>query len=278
MFRARNRSETPSRPTTVRGSVGSARVWDARTRALRAAGKSEVPSLPAVASEDAPPLELAPAELSALIAGIVAVTLDTRLADCEPARRALVARELETRLALLFRAPLPEAPRAEPAPAVRMPEVSAPEEAAPAAEPVAPEPLVPAGASPTARALGLVLEDRLNGLGGTLSERADLRRRLIALALATVEDAPPDDGPPASSDELRSLDVLQRRTAKLERSLAESRSALAYVSGLEHVDEGLASIYRTVQGLAPSDPRHTQKREVLEGIFRANLELQKPAE
>ncbi|NOT31160.1 MAG: hypothetical protein HOP15_11990, partial [Planctomycetes bacterium] len=97
-----------------------------------------------------------------------------------------------------------------------------------------------------------------------------------ALAQTALESPSHSTGPEASSEELRSLDVLQRREHKLERSLREARAALAYVSGLAHVDDGLASIYRTVQGLASSDPRHTQKRDVLECVFRANLALQKP--
>ena len=71
--------------------------------------------------------------------------------------------------------------------------------------------------------------------------------------------------------------MLQRRASKLERALQEARTALAYVSGLEHVDEGLASIYRTVQGLAPDDPLHVRKHDALVSIFRANLELRQRA-
>lgn len=70
--------------------------------------------------------------------------------------------------------------------------------------------------------------------------------------------------------------MLQRRVQKLEVSLQEARAALAYVSGLERVDGGLASIYRSVQGLASADPRREQKQGALQSLFRANLALQKP--
>ncbi len=276
MFRVRQRTESPSRPTAARGSVGSARVWDERTRAARA-GKSLPPEF-GPDLRPTSPAALAPDELTALVAGIVAVTLDTRLPDCAPARRALLARELEVRLLSLFLEPpaAAEAPQAL-APAGPGEQPAEELEAAPDRKDEA-EPALSLSLSPAARALGLVLEDRLSQLGGPLGARADLRQRLITLALTALESPRDGQASGASSEELHSLDLLQRRAHKLERSLQDARAALAYVSGLEHVDQGLASIYRAVQGLTLSDPQHTQKRDVLEGIFRANLALQKPAD
>lgn len=263
----------------MRGSVGSARVWDERTRAQRAGAGAPAPAeLPGAETARV----LAPDELSAWVAGIVQVTLDTRLPECDPLRRRVLARELQLRLLSLFlETPFSEAtPGHGVGPAA--PETKVEPEFAPAAS-KAPEPdalearvLAPEPRSSAARALGLVLEDRLNGLGGTLTERADLRQRLIALAQTALDAPSSPAGSEASSEELRSLDVLQRRAHKLARSLQDARAALEYVAGLAHVDQGLTSIYRTVQGLASSDPHHTQKRDVLEGVFRANMALQKP--
>jgi hypothetical protein len=266
MFRVRTRSERSSSPTALRGTVGSARVWDAEARARAAeAPRAEPPPTPA-------PLTVAPAELVALVQGIVQVTLDTRLPDCPRDERRALALALQARLLELFGAP---ARSVEAPPHPRTPE--APPHAAPDVETHAPAVALEATASstPRARALGLVLEGKLQELGGTLALRADLRARLVELVLAGLTD---DSNPQtATPEELRSLDVLARRAAKLERSLHETRAALAYVSGLERVDEGLASIYRTVQGLAESDPRLEQKRGVLEQVFRANLALQNPS-
>jgi len=262
MFRARSRTESVSRPTSSRGSVGSARVWDERTRALRLSGGAERAAPPQ------PELALAPGELSALITGIVAFTLDARLPECEPARRALLARELEMRLLALFQ-PLPDV--AEPAPLAAPAEL--PADDAPVSNEVPPVVRV---SSPMERALELALEHRLGSLGGPIAERTDLRRLLVELALGALEPAGEPGESDASQAELGDLDLLQRRALKLERALKDARAALAYVSGLEHVDEGLASIYRTVQGLGLVDPQRARKREALEGIFRANLALQKP--
>ena len=49
------------------------------------------------------------------------------------------------------------------------------------------------------------------------------------------------------------------------------------LSKLEDSDGGIASIYRTVQGLAADVGDFEQKRNVLAQIFEANLVLQKNA-
>lgn len=278
MFRTRTRKETTSGPTAMRGSVGSARVWDEARR-----GRGTAPSEPATLAAAAEPCALAPGELRALVYGIVQVTLDTRLADCAPARRVQLARELEQRLLGLFdtsaafpaNASATDAPAALVAPSpsegeleltpVAPPESEAEDEPVPLFQP----------SDPAERVLALELEDRLARLGGPLAARTDLRQRLIELALGCPLPADLEGPSEATGDELLTLDMLQRRARKLELSLQEARAALAYVSGLEHVDVGIASIYRSVQGLTSSDPRREMKQGVLESIFRANLSLQK---
>lgn len=269
MFRSRSRTETPSRPTAKRGSVGSARIWDA---AMRERGREWVPEVAPVVPPE--PLAVGSEELAALITGIVQVTLDTRLADCEPGRRAELVREMEARLREHFglesRTPPPR-PR------------SAPEDVPP--ESVDPEPSAArygtASFEPwplAVRTLATALEERLQHSGGALAGRPDLRHRLVELALEGLlppAEKPSNEESEASSEELGALDVMQRRASKLERSLADARAALAYVSGLEHVDPGIASIYRVVQGLAEADPLREDKKALLESVFQANLAIQK---
>jgi len=270
MFRTRRRTESPSSPTAQRGAVGSARVWDERTRAAAAARPQPEPP------ETRPP-SLAPLELAVLVRGIVATTLEARLPDTPREHRSALAQELELRLLDLFEArplaagpPAPApAPGAAPAPAAATTAARPPE--APPARPAAPAPL-----EPRARLLDLTLQERLTRLGSPLAARADLRERLVALVLQRLAAAAAEVEGNVPAEELRDLDVLQRRLMKLEQALAEARAALVHVGGLEHVDGGLASIYRAVQGLAAADPRHVQKSAALECIFRANLALQKP--
>jgi hypothetical protein len=91
--------------------------------------------------------------------------------------------------------------------------------------------------------------------------------RLSALAEAALARAAEDP-----ADE---LDRLERRVAKLSSSLSELEGAMRRLAAAKSLDEGLASIFRTVQGLAPDDGHFAQKREMLREIWVANLELQR---
>ena len=69
------------------------------------------------------------------------------------------------------------------------------------------------------------------------------------------------------------IDVLKRRIFKLMASLERTEEEIARMERLGEVDEGVASIYRTVQGLGPGSSAADQKRAMLAGIFQANCEL-----
>lgn len=102
-------------------------------------------------------------------------------------------------------------------------------------------------------------------------ENEELRARLQALETGAV---PPGDAPTGSARER--IDLLERRLAKLQLSLAEAEQHLAQASqaGQEGaVDPGLPSMYRTVQGLAADASQLAAKAALMEKIFAANLEL-----
>jgi hypothetical protein len=69
------------------------------------------------------------------------------------------------------------------------------------------------------------------------------------------------------------LDVHGRRIEKLSALLAQSERALAELARLKDVDPGIASIYRTVQGLNEADALARAKHDALDKIFQANLAL-----
>jgi|SRR5262245_4689034 len=111
-------------------------------------------------------------------------------------------------------------------------------------------------------------------------ENDALRARLHALetrddrsgvaALGTQETPTvPSEG---VEDRLR-IDQLERRLAKVTRSLEEAEERLARVWQENEVDSGVASIYRTVRGLAADAPQHSLKAALMHQIFEANLEL-----
>ena len=70
---------------------------------------------------------------------------------------------------------------------------------------------------------------------------------------------------------------LERRIAKLMKSLANTEEALNRVAAMKDLEFGIESIYRTVQGLNPEEANRERKLEMMKTIFEANIELQKQA-
>lgn len=68
---------------------------------------------------------------------------------------------------------------------------------------------------------------------------------------------------------------LERRVAKLTNSLDMTEKELKRVASMKSVDTGVASIYRSVQGLSDDDDNAEQKREMLQDLFDSNLAFRK---
>jgi len=76
----------------------------------------------------------------------------------------------------------------------------------------------------------------------------------------------------------RSMDdsaTLRRRLEKLQEALSRAEADLARTGAA--VFPGIASIYRTLQGLSPAESQYDRKRALLESIFEANVRLRKAA-
>lgn len=71
----------------------------------------------------------------------------------------------------------------------------------------------------------------------------------------------------------RQIEMLERRVLKLTESLGLTEAELQRVASMKNIDLGLASIYRTVQGLRGSEQNAEQKREMLKNIFESNVAL-----
>jgi hypothetical protein len=79
--------------------------------------------------------------------------------------------------------------------------------------------------------------------------------------------------PPTSDSEMQ-VELLGRRVKKLTAQLDETEQLLERVRREKSADEaGVASIYRTVQGLRGDEAAVAQRRALLHEIFRHNLEL-----
>lgn len=66
---------------------------------------------------------------------------------------------------------------------------------------------------------------------------------------------------------------LERRVAKLSEGLGRTEQELRRVASMKDVELGVASIYRTVQGLQVDDDNFEAKKEMLKNIFEANCAL-----
>ncbi len=69
-------------------------------------------------------------------------------------------------------------------------------------------------------------------------------------------------------------DLLERRIEKLNKALSETENALRHMAQMKSIDPGIASIYRTVQGLALDEDNYERKKELLAIVFLENLQLQ----
>ncbi|MEL6712998.1 MAG: hypothetical protein AAFP86_04450 [Planctomycetota bacterium] len=81
-------------------------------------------------------------------------------------------------------------------------------------------------------------------------------------------------GPLKDSQARRQIEVLERRLAKMAR-LLEDRDQLLAGRQAPAEDEGVASIYREVQGIQGRTAEVKQKKALMSKIFEANLDLRK---
>jgi Mrp family chromosome partitioning ATPase len=71
----------------------------------------------------------------------------------------------------------------------------------------------------------------------------------------------------------RQIELLERRIAKLTRYLAKAEENLERMAAQRFEDPGVASIYRTAQGMSPEERALAFKQKLMQRIFQANLEL-----
>jgi GGDEF domain-containing protein len=69
------------------------------------------------------------------------------------------------------------------------------------------------------------------------------------------------------------VDLLNRRIRKLSEALGATEQELLRVAQMKSIDEGVASLYRTVQGLAESEANFAIKKQLMTDIFEANVRL-----
>ncbi|HRV81176.1 MAG: diguanylate cyclase [Planctomycetes bacterium] len=121
---------------------------------------------------------------------------------------------------------------------------------------------------------------QLMSTDGSLEQAAAaLAEEIIARALSEAR-AEPVPAPVGIEDDKerayqREIDNLQRRIAKLTQSLGVTEQEILRLQSMKDVDEGIASLYRNVQGLGGDSARAELKKDLMSAIFKANLDLQR---
>lgn len=137
----------------------------------------------------------------------------------------------------------------------------------------APPPATPA--EPTlADARQDVLRELVAEEGTKALQSARRAQEALVTALSGMENK---GGDPNLAAELegyrRQIDLLERRITKLTQLLSMTEDDLRRLIDAKSIDPGLASIYKSVQGLDSAANSAQAKKELMKRIFQANLEL-----
>jgi len=107
----------------------------------------------------------------------------------------------------------------------------------------------------------------VSGLG---TEFGDLERQVLGI----LERAPGAATRPRSRAEvLEEIRQLERHIAEQRRLLDADEEELARLVREKSADPGVASVYRTVQGLDPDARDYAHKKQLLSVLYQANVEL-----
>ncbi len=99
-----------------------------------------------------------------------------------------------------------------------------------------------------------------------------LKKELIGLIKVEVQEWRNSSSISQLLESQKQIGLLERRVTKLTESLGVTEQELQRVAAMKNIDLGVASIYRTVQGLGAEDA-NGQKGEMLKNIFEANMSL-----
>ncbi|MFT7487481.1 MAG: hypothetical protein ACI9F9_003342, partial [Candidatus Paceibacteria bacterium] len=112
------------------------------------------------------------------------------------------------------------------------------------------------------------LEDFFKSMGESIPDFGGKDQEVLALAVKKMES----EHDLMRKQHANQVSLLERRLNKVSDSLEATESALRK-KGTGAVDSGVASIYRTVQGLADVEDDVVLKKEMMSKIFEANMEL-----
>jgi hypothetical protein len=104
-----------------------------------------------------------------------------------------------------------------------------------------------------------------------------MKREVVALMTHEVDRLLKSPVFHTLSEKEKQIDLLERRVRKLTEHLDLTEAELKRVAKMKVLDDGVSSLYRTVQGLTQEDEQAGQKQGMLQVIFEANLAMQAAA-
>lgn len=106
-------------------------------------------------------------------------------------------------------------------------------------------------------------------------EQAAIREQVTFLLLKALNDEREKVVEAQMAEHRREVENFERRITKLTHSLELTEEELQRIAKAKGIDPGVASIYRSVQGLGSGADNYEVKLEMMASIFQANLALQK---
>ena len=126
--------------------------------------------------------------------------------------------------------------------------------------------------------LGEKLRELFSHLGPQTPETASLQKAVVALTLQNIELVRMESAEKQLVERNHQIDTLERRVRKLASMLDMTEAELKRVAAMKDVDAGIASIYGSVQGLSGAEQDFEMRKQLMNEIFKANLELKQKRE
>ena len=142
----------------------------------------------------------------------------------------------------------------------------------------APLPAAEIEVTPATAQAGL-LGDKIRELFGDAADDqallARIEQEVIGTALREMRGELSRALADSASEQRRQIETLERRIAKLTHALGVTEEELQRVLKLKGVDPGVASVYRSVQGLSSDEVAAELKKELMSKIFQANVDMRR---
>lgn len=128
---------------------------------------------------------------------------------------------------------------------------------------------------PPQAALGERIRNLFRAMAEESPEMQRLEREVASAAERGVQQARDAAVSRSVSEHEEEIDVLERRLQRLKDLLDQAELELHRIAERKGVDAGIASIYRTVQGLTGEEFDYESRKEMLALMFEANVVLQR---